>query len=192
MHSSWGNYDQVVERPWHGSTCTTDKCQIYNVLQCSPALTEVRTGSFNTKASDASLLNQPTVFHEEPSLGLCSNIISERFFYICNFVRKMSHLMVLQIDILMSKKKISHLAASSPTPGKWRFSVSWWETWIKKIVSRFKITNHNLNLRDGEKIQHDPTSMSILRILSQIRHNMNIYLETFRVAQICCPVVIQP
>ena len=38
------------------------------------------------------------------------------------------------------QKKISHLAASSPTPGKWRFSVSWSETWIKKTVSRFKIT----------------------------------------------------
>ena len=36
--------------------------------------------------------------------------------------------------------QISHLAASSPTPGKWRFSVSWSETWIKKTVSRFKIT----------------------------------------------------
>ena len=35
-----------------------------------PALTEVRTGSVNAQANDASLLNQPSAFHEEPSLGL--------------------------------------------------------------------------------------------------------------------------
>ena len=64
---------------------------VNNVLQCSPALTEVRTGSVNTKADDASLLNQPSAFHEEPSLGLCSNIISGRFFNTCNFVKKKCH-----------------------------------------------------------------------------------------------------
>ena len=40
-----------------------------------PALAEVRTGSVNSQADEASLLNQPTAFHEESSLGLCSNII---------------------------------------------------------------------------------------------------------------------
>ena len=62
----------------------------------------------------------------------------------------------------------------------------------RRLSQDLKSPKHNLNLRDSDKIQLDPTSMSILRILSQICHYMNIYLETFRVAQICCPVVIQP
>ena len=86
-----------------------------------PALAEVRAGSVNTQADDASLLNQPAAFHEESSLGLCSNIISGMFFNACNCVKKW--FACLKECGFTNKnsdeqKKVSHLAASSATPGK--------------------------------------------------------------------------
>ena len=122
IHSSWGNCDQVVERPWHGTTFNTIKCEIYNVLQCSPALAEVRTGSVNTQASDASLLNQPSAFHEEPYLGLCSNIISGSLTLVTLLRKDVTPCglpalrnAVLQMNILMSKKRF-HTLQLPPRP----------------------------------------------------------------------------
>ena len=59
-----------------------------------PALTEVRTGSVNAQANDASLLNQPSAFHEEPSLGLCPHIIKEGSVTLVTLLKKMSRLVV--------------------------------------------------------------------------------------------------
>ena len=111
-----------------------------------PALAEVRTGSVNTQADDASFLNQPTAFHEE-SLGLCSNIISGR---------------------LMSKKRFHTLQLPPQPQGSEGSLYHGQRPELRRLSQDLKSPKHNLNLRNGDKVQHDPTSMSILRILSQI------------------------